>query len=68
MTAQTNPDIIGRLEVLEARVRAVEDTDAIRNLKARYAELCDDSYNPDGIAALFVDVMSATMMFSLARL
>ena len=55
MTAQTNPDIIGRLEVLEARVRAVEDTDAIRNLKARYAELCDDSYNPDGIAALFVE-------------
>ena len=55
MTAQTNPDIIGRLEVLEARVRTVEDTDAIRNLKARYAELCDDSYNPDGIAALFVE-------------
>ena len=55
MTAQTNSDIIGRLEDLESRIRAVEDTDAIRNLKARYAELCDDDYNPDGIAALFVD-------------
>ena len=55
MTTQTNSDIIGRLEELETRVRAVEDTDAIQNLKARYAELCDDSYNPDGIAALFVE-------------
>ncbi len=55
MTAQTNSDIIGKLEDLESRIRAVEDTDAIRNLKARYAELCDDDYNPDGIAALFVD-------------
>jgi ketosteroid isomerase-like protein len=55
MTAQTNSDIIGRLEDLESRIRAVEDIDAIRNLKARYAELCDDDYNPDGIAALFVD-------------
>ena len=55
MTAQTNSDIIGKLEDLESRIRAVEDTDAIRNLKARYAELCDDDYNPDGIADLFVD-------------
>ena len=55
MTAQTNSDIIGKLEDLEIRIRAVEDADAIRNLKARYAELCDDDYNPDGIAALFVD-------------
>jgi ketosteroid isomerase-like protein len=55
MTAQTNSDIIGKLEDLESRIRAVEDADAIRNLKARYAELCDDDYNPDGIAALFVD-------------
>ena len=55
MTAQSNSDIIGKLEDLENRIRAVEDTNAIRNLKARYAELCDDDYNPDGIAALFVD-------------
>ena len=54
MTAQTNSDIIGRLGELESRIRVVEDTDAIRNLKARYAELWDDDYNPDGIASLFV--------------
>ncbi len=51
MTAQTDSDdLIRRLEKLESRVRNLEDTDAIRNLKARYAELCDDNYNPDGIA------------------
>ena len=55
MAAQVNPDMIARLDELETRVRALEDTDAIRNLKARYAELCDDNYNPDGIAALFVE-------------
>ena len=55
MTARTNEDLIARLEELESKVQALEDTDAIRNLKARYAELCDDSYNPDGIAALFVE-------------
>lgn len=55
MTAQTDSDLISRLEALETRVRTLEDTDAIRNLKARYAELCDDNYNPDGIAELFVE-------------
>ena len=55
MADQTNSDIINRIEELETRVKAVEDTNAIRNLKARYAELCDDNYNPDGIAALFVE-------------
>ena len=55
MTVQRDPDLISRLEELESRVRTLEDTDAIRNLKARYAELCDDNYNPDGIAALFVE-------------
>ena len=55
MTTQTDSDLIGRLEELESRVRTLEDTDAIRNLKARYAELCDDDYNPEGIAALFAE-------------
>ena len=55
MADQTNSDIIDKLEELETRVKTVEDTNAIRNLKARYAELCDDNYTPDGIAALFVD-------------
>ena len=55
MASQDNPDMIKRLYRLEARIQTLEDTNAIRNLKARYAELCDDNYNPDGIAALFVE-------------
>ena len=55
MTAQTNSELSARLEELESRVRTLEDTEAIRNLKARYAELCDDNYNPERIAALFVE-------------
>ena len=54
MTASQVADILSRLDELENRVRAVEDTDAIRNLKARYAAYCDDNYNPDKIAELFV--------------
>ncbi len=42
-----------RIERLERRLQALEDAEAIRNLKARYAALCDQNYNADGIAALF---------------
>ena len=55
MASQVNSDMIERLDRLETRIRTLEDIDAIRHLKARYAELCDDNYNPDGIAALFVE-------------
>ena len=55
MTAQTDSDFMGRLEELESRVRTLEDTDAIRNLKAKYAGLSDNNYDPDGLAALFVE-------------
>ena len=55
MTNSQAADVIFRLDELEKRVRAVEDTDAIRNLKARYAAYCDDNYNPDKIAELFVE-------------
>src|SRR5437762_2930375 len=44
-----------RLERIERRLRALEDAEAIRNLKARYAALCDDQYDADGIASLFTD-------------
>jgi ketosteroid isomerase-like protein len=44
-----------RLEHLERRLRALEDAEAIRNLKALYAAHCDDNYNPDAIAALFTE-------------
>lgn len=42
-------------ESLEARVRRLEDLEAIRDLKARYAQYCDDGYDPDGIASLFTE-------------
>ena len=44
-----------RLAALEARVQTLEDIHAIHNLKSRYAELCDDNYRPDAIAALFTE-------------
>lgn len=53
MTTEDNGN--ARLRDLEARIRSLEDVNAIRNLKARYAALCDDNYNPDGIAALFTE-------------
>ena len=55
MTTQEIANLTSRLEELEKRVRATEDVEAIRNLKARYAAYCDDNYNPDGIAELFVE-------------
>ena len=44
-----------RLAQLERRVQALEDVNAIRNLKSRYAAYCDDNYNPEGLAALFTE-------------
>jgi SnoaL-like protein len=44
-----------RLERMERRLQSLEDAEAIRNLKSRYAALCDDNYDADGIAALFTE-------------
>jgi uncharacterized protein (TIGR02246 family) len=44
-----------RIARLERRLQALEDAEAIRNLKARYAALCDQKYDADPIAALFTD-------------
>jgi ketosteroid isomerase-like protein len=44
-----------RLERMERRLPRLEDAEAIRNLKSRYAALCDDNYDADGIAALFTE-------------
>ena len=44
-----------RLERIERRLQVLEDAEAIRNLKARYAALCDDQYDVDGIASLFTE-------------
>jgi hypothetical protein len=43
-------DAAGSLRALEARVRALEDVEAIRKLKARYAELVDARYAEGRIA------------------
>ena len=42
-----------RLERIERRLQVLEDVEEIRNLKARYAALCDRQYDADGIATLF---------------
>ena len=43
------------LEELAQRLQVLEDTEAIKRLKARYCGFCDDGYNPDGIASLFTE-------------
>ena len=53
MTARETRSDLSRLERMERRLQALEDAEAIRNLKARYAALCDAQYDADGIAALF---------------
>jgi len=40
---------------LERRLQRLEDIEAIKNLKARYAELCDQNYNPNELVKLFTD-------------
>lgn len=55
MRSKQTGDIDTRLEVLERRVQALEDAEAIRNLKATYAGYCDDSYNADKIVELFTE-------------
>jgi uncharacterized protein (TIGR02246 family) len=52
---QDNRSDAARLERIERRLQVLEDAEAIRNLKARYAALCDKQYDADGIAALFTE-------------
>ncbi|MEZ5549684.1 MAG: nuclear transport factor 2 family protein [Pseudomonadales bacterium] len=40
---------------LEQRIARLEDLEAIRQLKARYCEVCDDDHNPDRIITLFAE-------------
>lgn len=44
-----------RLEEVERRLQRLEDIEAIRNLKERYATLCDQDFDPDGIAELYTE-------------
>lgn len=38
---------------IEERLQVLEDVEAIRRLKIRYAELCDDGFDPDALVSLF---------------
>jgi ketosteroid isomerase-like protein len=53
--AQDNAVDAARIERLERRLQVLEDAEAIRNLKARYAALCDQQYDADRIAMLFTE-------------
>jgi len=43
------------LEDLARRLTRLEDLEAIKQLKARYCEICDDDHNPDRITSVFVE-------------
>jgi hypothetical protein len=43
------------LEELAHKVQLLEDLEAIKRLKHQYCAHCDDKYNPDGIADLFIE-------------
>ncbi len=43
------------LEDIERRLKALEDVEEIKRLKARYCSYCDDNYDADAIAALFTE-------------
>lgn len=40
---------------LARKIQLLEDVEAIKTLKHQYCAYCDDNYNPDGIAGLFVE-------------
>lgn len=44
------------LEELRSRITRIEDIEAIKQLKARYCEICDhDNYDADAMATLFTE-------------
>lgn len=43
------------IEALAKRIQILEDIESIKDLKALYAEVCDDKYNPKRMADLFTD-------------
>ncbi len=47
-------EVAMKIEELEQRLRLLEDIEEIKGLKARYAAACDNNYDPDTIAGLFV--------------
>ncbi len=43
------------IEELAGRIQRLEDIEAIKQLKARYARACDDNYNAGELASLFTE-------------
>jgi hypothetical protein len=43
------------IQALARRVQRLEDIEAIKKLKARYCALCDQQYDPEGLAGLFIE-------------
>ncbi len=43
------------MEALAARITRLEDLEAIKQLKARYCEICDDDHDPDRITSVFTE-------------
>lgn len=43
------------LEDIERRLRVLEDIEEIKKLKARYCSYCDDNYDADALANLFIE-------------
>jgi|SRR5882724_7309348 len=40
---------------MERRLTRLEDIEAIKQLKARYCEICDDDHNPERITSVFAE-------------
>jgi hypothetical protein len=43
------------LDDLQKRITRLEDIEAIKKLKAQYCAYCDDNYNPEALASLFIE-------------
>ncbi len=43
------------IKELEKRITRLEDIEAIKQLKATYCEICDDTHNPDRITTIFAE-------------
>lgn len=44
-----------KLEDLEARITRLEDLESIKQLKARYCEICDAGHDPERIVSIFTE-------------
>jgi hypothetical protein len=53
---------------LDLRVARLEAAEAIRNLKARYCELCDAGYRAEELAELFVEDAHGNWRFTRVAL